>query len=84
MSEPTHADRLRRMADRIDHNQDSPFGGVCVIIPPPNGGQALEFLTLDANQDPTQFWATIATKIKLALEDAEAERRRLMGFGTPR
>ena len=84
MSEPTHADRLRRMADRIDHNADSPFGGVCVIIPPINGGPAVEFLTLDDTMDPVQFWATIATKIKMAHENAEAERRRLMGFGSPR
>lgn len=84
MSDHTHADRLRRMADRIDHNTDSPFGGVCVIIPPAGGGNPLEFLTLDANQDPVQFWGTIATKIKLALDDAEAERRRTLGFGQPR
>ena len=79
MTEPSNADRLRRMADRIDHNADSPFGGVCVIIPPVAGGNPIEFMLLDPSVDPAQFWSAIVTKVKFELEHAEAERRRIMG-----
>ena len=80
MTEPSNADRLRRMADRIDHNADSPFGGACVIIPPVGGGNPIEIMLFDNNADPAHFWSTVTLKAKHAMEEADAERRRTMGL----
>ncbi len=68
------SDRYRLMADRIDHNADAAFGGSCVIIPPPGGGDPIEFILLDLKSDPAQFWATISTKITIALEGLKAQQ----------
>lgn len=65
------SDRYRLMADRIDHNADAAFGGSCVIIPPPGGGDPIEFILLDLKSDPAQFWATITSKIQILLKELE-------------
>lgn len=67
--------RYRLMADRLDHNADSPFGGSCVIIPPPGGGDPIEFILLDLSSDPAQFWATITTKVTLAVNKLNAQQQ---------
>jgi hypothetical protein len=74
------AKHFEDMARRVTDNQNHPFGGAVVIVPP--GGQApIEMLMLDPNSDLAMFWATIKTKIEILLASAEAEKRRQQGFG---
>lgn len=68
------SDRYRLMADRLDHNADATFGGSCVIIPPPGGGEPIEFILLDLKSDPAQFWSTVSTKIQIALENLKQQQ----------
>ena len=75
------AGRFRIMADRIDHNADSNFGGAVVIYPPANGGEAVELLLLDLQADPAQFWQTIDFRIKLKLAELDDKRRNQQAFG---
>ena len=75
---------FRRMADRIDHNKDSTFGGACIIIPPAGGGTPVELLVLDAAGSPAQFWGVVSTRIKQVLEELEQQQRNLAAFGARR
>ena len=61
------SDRFRKMAERIDLNSDSTFGGA-VVVYPPAGGAPIEMLILDAQGDPAQFWSTVMTRIQITLE----------------
>ena len=61
------AQRLRLMADKIDLNDATTFGGAFVIIPPPDGGEPLETLILDAKQDPAQFFILLKARIDNAI-----------------
>jgi len=60
---------LREMADQIDRNEDSGFGGCFVIIPPDGGGKPISVLLLDSSQDAAQFWGLISPKAQMALQD---------------
>jgi hypothetical protein len=73
---------LRRMADHIDRNKDANiFGGLAVIIPPVNGGNPIEMLILDAKGDVGQFFATVASRIQMAVTELDELKRRQQGFG---
>lgn len=68
------------MAQRITHNLDASFGGACVLVPP-NGGTPIELLMLDAHGDEGQFWATIITRIQMAMQAAEQKNAQTRVFG---
>jgi len=72
------AQRFRAMADRIDHNTESTFGGGFVIVPPQQGGEAMEALILDTRADPVQFFMLLQAKIQNVLEDLK-DRQRMAG-----
>lgn len=75
---------FRRMAERIIHNESSTFGGACVIIPPTGGGEPVELMLLDASGGAAQFWGVISSRIKMVLEELEAQQRNLQTFGRGR
>lgn len=60
------ADRFRAMADKIELNGITEFGGAFVIIPPAPG-EAIETFVMDKNQDPAQFFVILKTKAEMAL-----------------
>lgn len=68
------------MAQIIDHNTDTKFGGAVVIVPPENGGEAIELLILDNSSAPGQFWATLKTRCDMALDAINVVARQ-QGFG---
>ena len=77
----TAPQRFRSMADSIDRNAEGSFGGAFVVIPPPEAGDPLETLILDAKQDPAQFWMLLKTKCDLALAELDAKQRQNAAFG---
>lgn len=70
--------KLRSMADRIEHNKDASFGGVCVIVLP--DGESVEFVTLDTQPDVAQFISAVATRLQL-LQNQQETKLRQAGFG---
>lgn len=79
--QPTIADLFRRMADRLEHNQNDPFGGCFLIVPPAEGGSHLETLILDVKQDPTQFWLLLKTKCDSEIASLDNASRQGQAFG---
>jgi hypothetical protein len=69
-----------RMAERIAHNADATFGGACVLVPP-GGGKSLELLMLDTAEDEGQFWATILTRIQVAINENDQKKQVNRTFG---
>lgn len=69
-----------RMAERIKHNADAKFGGAVVLVPP-NNGVPIELLMLDSAGDEGQFWATIITRIQLAMKAHEDRNQMGRTFG---
>jgi len=59
---------FRVMAEKIEHNQGSAFGGAIVILPPAQGGDPVAYLSLDEAGDPVLFWSTVRTQVEQALE----------------
>lgn len=74
------ATRFRAMADKIELNDDSAFGGAFVIIPPANGGDPVETLILDGRQDPSQFWSILKTKCDIMLASLDEQARQQQAF----
>jgi hypothetical protein len=68
------------MAGRITHNADATFGGAVVIIPP-GDGKPIELLMLDAQGDEGQFWATILTRIQVAISENDQKKQVSRTFG---
>ena len=75
------SERFRVMADLIDRNVNSTFGGAVVIIPPPEGGDPIEMLMLDVTADAGQFWSTIKTRIEIKLNQMDEKARAQAAFG---
>ena len=75
---------FRAMADRLDHNVDSAFGGCFVVVPPTDGGDPIETLILDSKQDAAQFWMLLKTKCDIALGELDAKQRQASTFGRQR
>jgi hypothetical protein len=75
-----NADPFTKMAERIQHNEDATFGGACVLVPP-GGGKALELLMLDTAEDEGQFWATILTRIQVAINENDQRKLQARNFG---
>lgn len=78
----TPSDRLCRMAEQINRNIDSTFGGAVVIIPPDQGGEPIEILILDSQGDPGQFWSIVTHRIQTAIVALDEQRKQ--GFGVRR
>lgn len=74
-----HASKFREMAERIDLNQEQPFGGAVVIVPP--DGDPVTLLLLDESNDSVearaQFWGTVQARIGMAMKELEAELRQV-------
>ena len=77
----TIADLFRRMADRLEHNADDPFGGCFLICPPEGGGNVIETLILDASQDPSQFWILLKAKCDVNIQQIDQQARKTGAFG---
>jgi hypothetical protein len=77
----SNAERFRKMADRIELNKESGFGGACVIIPPQGAGEPIEILMLDNSADLAQFFSTVATRVQRAVDEAGNAQQLAMGFG---
>jgi hypothetical protein len=75
------ATRFDQMADRIRLNADQAFGGAFVIAPPRNGGEAIETLILDTNQDPTQYWVLLKSKCDLEIDRLRDQSKSQQAFG---
>lgn len=75
------ADAFRKMADRIEHNAGSEFGGACLIVPPFNGGDPIEFLLLGPKPDLAQFYSTIQTRIQMVLQEIQEKQRIATNMG---
>lgn len=72
---------FRKMADRIDHNFTAVFAGASVIVPPPDGGDTVEMLILDASQSAAQFWGALATKCQIEIAKLGEAQRNTQAFG---
>lgn len=73
-------DPFSNMAARIIHNEGAKFGGACVIVPP-GGGKPVELLVLDAAEDEGQFWATILTRIQVAINENDEKKKAARVYG---
>jgi hypothetical protein len=80
-TETPQAKIFRRMAARLDHNADAVFAGAAVIVPPAEGGEAVEMLILDIAQSPAQFWGSVKTKCELELGKLDEKSRNTQAFG---
>ncbi len=67
------------MADRIERNPTSEFGGACVIVPP-GGGDPISFLLIDAKGDVAQFYGAIKAKLEIAIEELRSAQQRQPGL----
>lgn len=76
------ADRFRQMADKLELNGLSDFGGAFVVVPPvhSDGGDAIETLILDSQQDPAQFWSILKTKAEIVLSQMADKQRQGQAF----
>jgi len=69
------AARFRAMADRIERNEGEVFAGAVVIIPPVDGGDAVEIIQFDAKPSPGEFWGLIKYKADAAIHDLQNNTR---------
>lgn len=71
------ADRFRKMADLIDTNGDTNFGGAFLIVPPGTADPVDGFILSDAG-DADTFFLLLKTKIDVAM-DAVSKKQQYGG-----
>lgn len=69
------AEAFEVMAARIRHNAESPFGGAIVIVPPVNGGDTIDILTLDSTITPGDFYAMLMSRLQGIISELDARSR---------
>jgi hypothetical protein len=74
------SEKFRQMADRIDHNAASGFGGACVLVLPDQNRRAIEILVLDSTSDIAQFIGAVAARLKMIQDEMSAEQQRNQAF----
>jgi len=74
------AARFRAMADRMELNGSEAFGGAFVVVPPKNGGEPIETLILDSQQQAAQFWVLLKTRCDLELARLDEAARNMQAF----
>lgn len=82
--EPTTkvSDIFRRMADRIDHNVGSTFGGAVVVLPA--SGDPIEFMLIGEPVDVAQFYSTLNQRINNAVTALDEAAKSQLAFGQRR
>ena len=76
----SNATNFRTMADQIDRNAASTFGGAAVIVAPGGLVPPIELHMLNSD-DPALFLSTVLTRIQTILKDLEDRARVQGGFG---
>ena len=70
------------MADRIERNENSEFGGAMLIISP--AGEVTDVLLVGSKPDNVHFWATIKNKMEDAAAQAILAEEKKQPFGMQR
>ncbi len=73
------SDIFRRMADRIDHNAGSTFGGAVVVLPA--SGDPIEFMLIGEPVDVAQFYSTLVTRVQNSLHALDEQTKSQLAFG---
>ena len=73
------AAEFREMADRMEQNGDSAFGGCFVVVD--SQGNMLKTLILDKSQDAGQFWTLLRTKCDMTIAGLDDAMRNQQAFG---
>lgn len=82
MTSQEAAAEFRKMADQIERNADSKFGGAYVIIPPGDYDVGpLSVLLIDSRQDAANFFNLLDWRTKTVLAEIDAKQRQMTGFG---
>jgi hypothetical protein len=72
---PTNADFFLKVAEEIDRNAASGFGGAFVVVPPKDCGNPLATVILDSRQDGTTFWVMLKAKCEAELQLLDQQQR---------
>ena len=63
---------FRQMADRIERNASDEFGGAFLVIPPGEGSDPVEGMTVAAKPSAVTFWSSVLGQVELAIETFKA------------
>lgn len=58
---------FRSIADRLETNASVEFGGAFLVIPPTNGGDPIDGITVTSTPNPVVFWSSLEGQIELAI-----------------
>lgn len=72
---PSNAEFFLRVAEEIDRNVASGFGGAFVVVPPKDCGNPIATVILDARQDGMTFWLMLKAKCDAELQALDAQQR---------
>jgi hypothetical protein len=77
---PTEAAELfRAMADRLERNAATEFGGAFLIIPPEDGGP-LDGAFVTTTPNPVVFWSSVQGQVEIAVQRLTAPQQS-RGYG---
>lgn len=66
MTPPEAAVLLRALADRLDANSGSEFGGAFIIIPPGEQPDVIDSVFITTTPNPAVFWSSVSGQVELA------------------
>lgn len=74
------AEYFRRMADLLEKNEDEPFGGALLAVPP-GEGSPVQVVLFDSEQKLAQFWGLVQSRAQIAISEAEQKVGQTRAFG---
>ena len=65
---------FRKLADKIDRNEDAEFGGAVCIVPP-KGEATIDWVIVDSKADILRFWVKLKTDIDAIVQEVDTRAR---------
>ena len=69
---------FRAIADRLDTVQPpEAFGGAFLVVPPGDGAEAMDGLTVTTTANPVVFWTGLQGQVELAVAQLKSNAERI-------
>jgi hypothetical protein len=65
---------FRKLADKIDRNEEEEFGGAVCIVPP-KGEATIDWVIVDSKADLLRFWVKLKTDIDAIAQEVDNRAR---------
>ena len=66
---------FRQLAERLEKNAAEEFSGAFLIVPPGEGADAIDGLSVSSKPNGAVFWSSVSGQVEIAISEFKANSR---------